>query len=215
MLSPVNTPTRVRTIQEDIYVANGQDGQFTIDQPFTAEMLQSVEKIGASPEGVANQLNQVLCENLVNLLAARARNAAKNGVSLPTQEDMDALYASYNFSGNRTRGPSNAASLFTKVFNRLAGQFIKRLIKTKGYKDLSAPVTVAKPDMEPTANQISYEDFEDEVAQLVAGEGPWGEVDSFISVREGLIDDAKIEEAAVKARALSAENMLNALNMRV
>jgi hypothetical protein len=214
MFKNENTPVRFRTVLEDIYAAAGDpEFQFQIPQPITAEHVADVTEVGASPQGVANQLNQVLAENLSNNIASRIRNAVKNNQLLPTQADMDALYEVYDFSGLRQSSGSTPASLFDRIFTRLAGSFIKRLLKKKGYRDLSAPVTVAKRDEDPKGNQISYEDFEAEVERLVEGDGPWSEVEAFIEVRNSLIEDAKTEEAAVRAREVSAENKLAGLGL--
>ena len=208
------TPTRFRTVLEDTYTAAGfPEFQFQIPQPFTAEHVAGVAELGASPNGVANQLNQVLAENLCNNIAARVRNAVKNGQPLPTQDDMDALYEVYDFSGTRQSSGTSPASLFDRIFTKLASAFIKRLLKKKGYKDMAAPVTIAKAGEEPTGNQISYETFESEVSRLVEGNGPWCEVEAFVSVRESMIEDAKAEEAAVRNREVAAENKLANLGL--
>lgn len=214
MFKQDSTPTRFRTVLEDTYAAAGfPEFQFQIPQPFTAEHVAGVSDLGASPNGVANQLNQVLAENLCNNIAARVRNAVKNGQPLPTQADMDTLYTVYDFSGLRQTSASSPASLFDRVFTRLAGAFIKRLLKKKGYQDMAAPVTVAKKNEEPTGNQISYETFESEVFRLVDGDGPWSEVEAFVSVRDSMIEDAKAEEATIRNREVSAENKLAALGL--
>ena len=207
MIKNDNTPVRFRTVLEAVYADAGQpDFQFCIPQPFTAEHVSGVAEIGASPQGVANQINQVLAENLCNNIAARIRNAIKSGTALPTQDDMDTLYLTYDFSGLRQPSGSPAVSLFDRIFTRMAGQFIKRLLKRKGYRHMAAPVTVAKKDETPAESQISFEAFENEVYQLVSGEGPWGEIQAFIDVREDLIESSKNEEAAVRARELAAES---------
>ena len=207
MIKNDNTPVRFRTVLEAAYADAGQpDFQFAIYQPFTAAHFQGVTEVGACPQGVANQANQVLTENLCNNIAARVRNAVKNGTALPTQDDMDTLYLTYDFSGLRQSSGSSAVSLFGRIFTRMAGQFIKRLLKRKGYQHMAAPVTVAKKDETPTEGQISFEDFEAEVTRLVEGEGPWSEVQAFIDVREDLIESSKNEEAAVRARELAAES---------
>lgn len=214
MIKSENTPTRQRTILEEAYTSAGQEGfQFTIPQPFTAEHVAGVTEVGASPVGVASQLNQVLAENLSNNMAARVRAAIRAGTSLPTQSDMDELYSVYDFSGTRATRSSSAGSLFDRIFARLAGAFIKKLLKKKGYQSLPAPVGVAKRDEAPTADQISFEQFEFEVDRLVAGEGPWAEIPAFIEVRDGLIEDATTEEAAVRNREVAAENKLSSLGL--
>jgi hypothetical protein len=214
MLKSENTPTRLRTVLEDIYTSAGQEGfQFTIPQPFTAEHVENVTELGASPVGVANQLNQVLAENLSNNIAARVRAASKAGQPLPTQSDMDSLYEAYDFSGTRASSGGVSGSLLDRIFARLATAFLKKLLKKKGYQSQPAPVTVAKKDAEPAPGQISYEQFEVEVARLVEGEGPWAEVPAFIEVRDELISDAKAEEIAIREREVEAENKLSGLGL--
>ena len=209
-----NTPVRLRTIMEDVYEAAGfTDHRFSIPQPFTADHFAAVVEVGASPVGLANQANQLICENLANNMAAKVRAAIKNGTPLPTQEDMDALYDAYDFSGVRASTGGVTTSLLDRLFARLAGQFIRKLIKKKGYQDQPAPVTVAKRDEAPAAGQISFEDFEAEVSRLVNGEGPWGEVEAFVNVRADLYEEARNEEAAIRARQASAESKLSTLGL--
>ena len=209
-----NTPVRLRTIMEDVYEAAGfPDHRFTIYQPFTADHFAAVTEVGASPVGLANQANQLICENLANNMAAKVRAAVKNGTPLPAQEDMDALYDAYDFSGVRASTGGVTTSLLDRLFARLAGQFIRKLIKKKGYQDQPAPVTVAKRDEAPAAGQISFEDFEAEVYRLVNGAGPWGEVEAFVDVRADLYEEARNEEAAIRARQASAESKLSTLGL--
>ena len=146
-------------------------------------------------------------------MAAKVRAAIKNGTPLPAQEDMDALYDAYDFSGVRTSTGGVTASLLDRLFARLAGQFIRKLIKKKGYQDQPAPVTVAKRDEAPAAGQIPFEDFEAEVSRLVNGEGPWGAVEAFVDVRADLYEEARNEEAAIRARQASAESKLSTLGL--
>lgn len=209
-----NTPVRLRTIMEEAYEAAGfPDHSFAIYQPFTADHFAAVIEVGASPVGLANQANQLICENLANNMAAKVRAAVKNGTPLPTQEDMDTLYDAYDFSGVRVSTGGVTTSLLDRLFARLAGQFIRRLIKKKGYQDQPAPVTVAKKDATPEKGQISFEDFEAEVSRLVNGEGPWGEVEAFVDVRADLYEEARNEEAAIRARQASAESKLSTLGL--
>lgn len=209
-----NTPVRLRTIMEDAYEAAGfADHRFSIPQPFTADHFAAVVEVGASPVGLANQANQLICENLANNMAAKVRAAIKNGTPLPTQEDMDALYDAYDFSGVRASTGGVTTSLLDRLFARVAGQFIRRLIKKKGYQDQPAPVTVARKDAEPEKGQISFEAFEAEVSRLVNGKGPWGEVEAFVDVRADLYEEARNEEAAIRACQASAESKLSTLGL--
>lgn len=213
MFKTDTTPTRNRVVLEEIYENAGKPGfTFTIPQPFTSQHVAGVTEVGASPDGVAQQLNQVLAENLSNNMAARVRAAVKNGEQLPTQADMDALYDTYDFTGVRTR-TGVSGSLFDKVFSRIASSFIRKLIKKKGYQSMSAPVGVAKRGEEPTGNQISFDVFEFEVNRLISGDGPWGEVEAFVNLRSELIDDAVNEETEIRRREAEAEAKLSTLGL--
>ena len=214
MIKQENTPSRLRTVCATEYEAAGQAGfQVSIPQPFLPEHF-NVEDLGVDASGLASQANQVLAENLANNFAAKVRAAIKKGEALPTQEDMDKLYAEYNFSSVRARSPRGTSNtLFDRVFTRLAGKFIKALLKKKGYQELSAPVTVAKRDEVPVGNQISFDTFEAEVERLMDGEGPWGEIDAFVTVREGLIEEAREEEAIIRSREVAAESKISGLGL--
>lgn len=212
MIKTEYTPVRFRTILSESYEKAGNpDFKFGIPQPFTPEMF-NVAEVGANPAGLCNQVNQVLAENLANNMAAKIRSAEKNGFPLPTQEDMDALYELYDFSGTRTAS-GVSLTLFDRIFTRLAGQFVRKLLKKKGYRDMPAPVTVAKKDAEPVGNQISIDEFENEVTRLVEAEGPWAEITAFIEVRNSLIEDAKVEEANVRERQVATESKLASLEV--
>lgn len=213
MLRNDNTPTRSLTVQGNLYEeAGAPDFEFVIPQPFTPEMVSGVDAAGASPAGVAQQLNQVLAENLRNNMAARVKKAAKDKADLPTQADMDSLYDSYDFTGMRASAVS-LGSMFDRILYKVAGNFLRKLFKRKGYQDMPAPVTVAKKTAETTGPQeISYEDFESEIARLMEGEGPWAENEAFIEVRNSLIEDARAEEAAMRKAEAKAEEKLAAVS---
>lgn len=198
-----STPSRNRTVLGEVYA---------IPQPFTAEHFAGAEELGVSASGVAQQMNQVLAENIGNNIASRTRNADKNSTARPTQADVDALVAAYDFTGSRASAGSSG-SLFDRLFFKNASAFIRKLIKRKGYRDLPAPVTVAKKDEAPKAGQISFEDFEAEVVRLVEGDGPWAEVEAFANVRSDLIEDTQAEEADVRRRQQEAESKLSGLGL--
>jgi len=203
-----NTPIRARIIQEKLFEAAGiSDFAFNIPQPFTAEMVAAAaETVGANVAGLANQMNQVLAENLGNNMAARVKKAVKDGTALPTQADMDALYEGYDFTG--IRSGTAFGSMFDKIMFRLSGAFIRKLIKQQGYQDMPAPVTVAKRSAEALATQIDYDTFEGEVVQLMEGQGPWTEKEAYIDLRESLIEEAKAEEERIRAAEKSTEDKL-------
>lgn len=198
-----STPSRNRTVLGEVY---------SIPQPFTAEHFSGAEELGVSASGVAQQMNQVLAENIGNNVASRIRNADKNSTARPTQADVDALVAAYDFTGSRASAGSSG-SLFDRLFFKNASAFIRKLIKRKGYRDLPAPVTVAKKDEAPKDGQISFEDFETEVIRLVEGDGPWAEVEAFANVRSDLIEDTLAEEAVVRGRQQEAESKLSSLGL--
>ena len=208
MKAPANTPVRARTIQENLYADAGQpDFSFRIPQPFTAEHFESLRELGVHPGGFAQQANQVLAENLGNNMASRIKKLAKANQPLPTQEDMDQLFESYDFTGMRSSAVA-IGSLFDKIMYRLSGQFLRKLFAKKGYQDMPAPVKVAKKNAEPGDNEIAYEDFEQEIARLMEGDGPWSEKQAFIEVRSGLIEEAKAEEERVRAAESATEGKL-------
>lgn len=198
-----STPSRTRTVLGETY---------SIHQPFTAEHFSGAEELGVSASGVAQQMNQVFAENVGNNVASRIRNADKNGTARPTQADVDALVAAYDFTGSRA-SVGSSGSLFDRLFFKNASAFIRKLVKRKGYRDLPAPVTVAKKDEAPKAGQISFEDFEAEVVRLVEGDGPWAEVEAFANVRSDLIEDTQAEEADVCRRQQEAESKLSGLGL--
>jgi len=210
MIISENTPTRQRIIQEKAYIAAGiADMAFDIPQPFTPEMFEHLrDLLGIDPVGLSRQTNQVYAENLANNMASRIKKAAgTEGADLPTQEDMDELVASYNFSV-RTATVAFGSS-FDKIFYRLSASFIRKLLKKKGYQEIPAPVTVAKKTAETlTEGQISFEDFEAEVARLTEGEGPWGEKDAFINLRDALKEEAKAEEERIRNAEADTEDKL-------
>ena len=209
MIIPENTPIRNRTIQEAAYEEAGMpDFSFKVPQPFEASMFEHLaELLGISPAGFANQANQVLAENLGNNMAARIKKAVRDGAPLPTQDDMDSLIAAYDFTGVRQASVA-LGSIFDKIFYRLAGGFIRKLFKQKGYQGMAAPITVAKRGAEPGAGQVDYETFEMEVVRLMEGEGPWAEKQAFIDLRATLIDEARSEEERVRANEAETENKL-------
>lgn len=213
MLRTKDTPTRKRVIQESLYDdADLPNFSFLIAQPFTIDILaNAADAIGANAAGLVNQMNQVLAENLGNNMASRIKKAAKDNTDLPTQEDMDTLYDGYDFTG--IRSGTAFGSMFDKIMFRLSGNFVRKLIKQKGYQDIAAPVTVAKRGSDPAANQIDSDTFEGEVAQLMEGEGPWGEKEAFIDLRQSLIDEANAEEERIRAAEQSTEAKLADINL--
>ena len=209
MIRNENTLSRSRIVQEALYDEAGQPGfAFVIPTPFTPEMFADIAaEVGANAAGLANQMNQVLAENLGNNMASRVKKAVKDGKDLPTQEDLDTLYTAYNFTGIRASSIA-LGSLFDKIMFRLSGSFIRKLIKAKGYQDVPAPVTVAKRGADATESQIDYDTFEAEVMQLMEGQGPWAEKEAFIDLRTSLVDEARAEEERVRAAEKSTEDKL-------
>lgn len=209
------TPVREKVIQEKIYAAAGvENHSFTVPQPFTADMFENLrDLLGIDPNGLAKQVNQVFSENLANNISSHIKRAASAEEDLPTQETMDELAASYDFAG--VRAASTAfASTFDKIFHRTAGQFIRKLIRKKGYQDMPAPVTVASKKAETLVEgQITFEDFEVEVIKLTEGEGPWGDKDAFIDLRETLKQEALAEETRLRNAEKETEDKLASISL--
>lgn len=94
--------------QEELYTTAGQSGEFTIAVPFAANFsdllnVEALSAAGIDALGLARQMDQLLVENIGNSWAAKAKAAAAKGLPLPTQADIDALVAAYDFTGTRTR----------------------------------------------------------------------------------------------------------------
>lgn len=216
MIVTENTPTRQRIIQEKTYIAAGlPDMSFNIDQPFTPEMFEQLRDIlGIDPVGLSRQVNQVFAENVANNMASRIKKAAGvEGAELPTQEDMNELIASYDFSV-RTASTAAFGSSYDKILHRLASAFIRKLLKAKGYLGVPAPVTVApKAANTLTENQISFEDFQIEVSKLVEGEGNWGEKEAFINLRETMQEEARAEETRIRDAEKDTEDKLASIDL--
>lgn len=209
------TPVRQRIIQEKAYVEAGiTDMAFSIPQPFEPAMFEHLrDELGIDPTGLARQVNQVYAENLANNMASRIKKAAgTEDVALPTQADMDELAASYDFSVRTAT--ASFGSTFDKIFHRIASGFIRKLLKKKGYQDIPAPVTVAKKTAETTGEgQISFEDFEAEVIRLTEGEGPWGEKEAFVDLRNALKEEATAEEERIRNSEKETEDKLADINL--
>jgi hypothetical protein len=169
-------------------------------------------ELGISAQGFASQANQVLAENLGNNMAARIKKAVKDGTALPTQADMNTLVTDYDFTGVRQSSVA-IGSLFDKIFFRLAGASIRKLLKASGYQGMPAPVTVAKRGKDAARGEIDYDTFESEVSRLMEGEGPWGEKQAFIDLRDTLMDEAKAEEERVRAGQANTESKLTGLGL--
>lgn len=207
------TTTRARVIQGEAYTDAGfPDFAFQIPQPFLAEHFEALTELGIVGAGFANAANQLLAENLGNNMAGRIKKAIKDGTDLPTQAGMDELYAAYDFSGVRISSLA-AGTLYDKIMFRNASQFIRRLIKKTGYQNLPAPVTVAKKGAEPDEGQISYDVFEDNIGALMRGEGPWGEVQAFIDLRDEMVATSKAEEERVRESEKAVEGQLATLTL--
>ena len=219
MRLPPNTPTRNRVVQGDVYEAAGlPDFAFAMPRPFTPQMfehLNSEYKMGIDASGLANTDNQVLAENLGNNLAGRIRAVVKfneeleaaqaegkredeSYQDLPDQSTLDAMIETYDFSGVRTGGSSTVSmSPMERAMYRFARQLIRLILKTEGYKEMPAPVTVAKKDTEAGEGQVSYEVFSQEVEQLVEGDGIWADNPDAAAIREAHVVEPA--EAAVAA----------------
>ena len=210
MIISETTPLRQRIIQEKAFIAAGiNDMSFNIPQPFIPAMFEALrEELGIDPVGLARQVNQVYAENLANNMASRIKKAAgKEDTDLPTQVDMDELALSYDFSVRTATAAFG--STFDKIFHRIASGFIRKLLKKKGYQDTPAPVIVAKKNAETTEEgQISFEDFEVEVIRLTEGEGPWGEKEAFVDLREALKEEASAEEERIRNSEKETEDKL-------
>lgn len=196
MKLPSNCPTRDRVVQGDIYAENGmEDYAFPMPRPFVAEDFAEIAaKYECDPKGMANTMNQVLNENLGNNLAQRIKAIAKRNAeageddeleALPGDEELAAMVEAYDFSGVRaTTGGMVGLSPLAKALRYYARQVVRHIFKENGYRDLAAPVTVAKKGEEPKAGQVSFDTYEEEVEMLAEGEGMWADNPDYAKFRE-------------------------------
>lgn len=228
MQIPPDTITRPRTVQEKAYTDSGLPAEaavFQMPRPFTEELLSSVAAaLNVSAAGLANQMNQVLAENLGNNIAAKIKAAVAKKEALPTQADLDAMVESYDFSGVRTSSKDeDSLAPLERTQYRYAAQKIRALLKAGAIaiEGMNAPVTVAKKEAEPKANQISYDQLYSFASQLVEGESVWGETPeydedgneaNFGAVRATVLEAAAAEYAAAQR---AATTMAKGLSMSV
>lgn len=200
MLIPENTPTRARTIQGDIYESAGYpDFSFDIPRPFQAEDLDQVAATySVSSVGLANGLNQLLAENLGNNMAQKIKAVAKRNENLaegvdpdwsdlPSQEDMDAMIASYDFSGVRaSSGGTIGLSAMEKALYRYARQLVRKIVADSGYPSLGLGkgTTIGKKDEDAKPGQLPWSIYEQEVEELALGEGKWADDENYAAFRQ-------------------------------
>lgn len=215
-----STPRKDRAIQSDAYEADGQpDFVFSICRPFSPEDFEHLrDSHGIDPVGLSNSNNQLFAENMSNNMGTRikaviARNAAlataqANGQRLnetpeplPTQDDMETLMSSYDFSGVRTStGESSALTPFQREFYKLAKKLVVNILTSLGIGDKPAPVKVAKADTEPGPGQISKDEFDDIVDAVVEGTGLWAN-GKYAAKRQELLTQAEANVAATRLDA--------------
>jgi hypothetical protein len=211
------TPRKDRAIQQDLYEADGQpDFVFSIARPFSPEHFEYLrEELGIDPIGFANGANQLFAENMGNNMAARIKAVAKRNEELlaaqaegrrtnetlehlPSQEDMEALMASYDFSGVRvSTGESSALSPVQREMYALSKKLIRAILRAYGTGSKPAPVTVAKADTEPGPSQISADEFAEIVDAVVEGTGLWAD-GPYAAKRQELIEQAEANVAATR-----------------
>lgn len=223
MKLPESCPVRSRVVQGDAYAEAGMpDFAFNMPRPFTSEDFTEVaEKYEISSTGLANACNQLLAENAGNNLAQKIkaimkRNEAledgEEAEALPDQSDLDAMIEAYDFSGVRTSsGGGVSASPLEKALYHYARQIVRQILKENGYAklDLPSPVTVAKKGEDPKPGQISYDVYEEEVAELAEGEGAWGEEEAYITFRqEYVVEPAEAKVAADEKATVSVGEKL-------
>lgn len=138
------------------FAVQGQD--MTLNLPFAANYehflnVEAFTELGVDALGVARQLDQVTVENIRNNAASRFKTAAKKGLPLPTQTDIDALVLAYDFTGTRASSEAGMSSaeriLFSeikkycrkafvdKVFNQ-GGFYVTRIQTAKEVEELAA-----------------------------------------------------------------------------
>lgn len=228
MIYPEGTITRPRTVQEKAYTDAGlppEAAVFQMPRPFTEALLADVAStLGVQASGLANQMNQVLAENLGNNIATRIKSAVANKKLLPTQDDLLEMIASYDFSGVRASSKDeDSLAPLERTQYRYAAQKIRALLKAGAIviEGMKSPITVAKKGAEPKGSQVSYDQLYGFAGQLVEGDGVWGdepEYDedgneaNFGAVRATVLEAAAEEYAAAQK---AATTMAKGLSMNV
>lgn len=87
-------------------------------------------------EGEAAALNQILAENLGNNFRQRVKDAQAGveGVTLPTQEDLDAYIAAYEFGVRQSSGPRAPVDPIEKLAFEEAIKLVKAHVEKMGKK---------------------------------------------------------------------------------
>lgn len=157
-------PTKTIVRQEAAYEAAGESGERVVILPIDLSCINSEELIrrGLSPAGLVIQMNQVTVENVGNLYAARARAAASKNESLPTQDDMDALLDSYDFSRIRTTseaGMSEEERVFRSNLRTQLKRFLKMGLFTPDRTALTVQTVKEATEEKLPEHKISIEDF--------------------------------------------------------
>jgi len=169
-----NCPTKTIVRQEAAYEASGESAERTVILPIDLECVNSDELVrrGLSPAGLVIQMNQVTVENIGNLYAARVRAAASKNEPLPTQEDMDALIDSYDFSRVRTTseaGMPEEERVFRSNLRTQLKRFLKMGLFTPDRTALTVQTVKEATAEELPDNKISIEEFNNLVEAAAEG----------------------------------------------
>lgn len=172
---PENAPTKKIVRQEADYEAAGLDGTVTLTLPFDESCVNAdaLTSRGFSVIGVVRGLNQLFAENVGNLWGSKVRNAVKNGVSLPTEEDFNALVAAYDFSGARAASEAGMPTE-ERLFRSQLKQQLRRLLKGGTFSPNGEPLTVQTSKQaeegELPDGKMALEDFESLIEIAIEGE---------------------------------------------
>ena len=163
---PADCPTKTIVRQEAMYEAAGESGERVVLLPIDLSCVNADELIkrGFQPAGLVRQMNQVTVENIGNLYAARVRAAASKNEPLPTQEDMDKLIDSYDFSGvsaSSEAGMPEEERVFRSNLKTQLKRFLRMGLFTPDRTSLTVQ-TVKEASATPPElpeNKISIEEF--------------------------------------------------------
>ena len=172
---PADLKPKTIVRQEADYEAAGIPAERVIPLPFDLACVNSEVLIerGATPAGVVRQMNQVFLENIGNALGSKARAAFANNVTPPSQEDVDAMVAAYDFSGIRASGGDSGLPESERLFRTELRAMLRAVARDGALDPEGNPLTVqtakeAKEDKLPEG-KISLEDFDSIVEAAAEG----------------------------------------------
>jgi len=171
-----------------------QGVDMTLNLPFAANYerffnVEAFTEAGVDALGVARQLDQVTVENIRNNAASRFKTAAKRGLPLPTQTDIDALVAAYDFTGARASSEAGMSSaeriLFSEIKKYIRKAFVDKVFNQNGF-------FVTRIQTANEAKELAEKQEAGEEVSVPKGTLPLDEFDAFV---QAAFDGTEVEVA--------------------